>query len=223
MPTSCIYCGRPADTRDHAPPRLLLERPFPSPLTTVPSCRACNQGFSSDEEYFRVLLAQVGVTPKLSCLISAGGAVDRALTRSERLARRIDDALTVGPAGRLTIAPEHARVNRVLSKVAHGLFVSRYHRNPGINGFHALGLFPFGIEDLRPPGVILSAYNERFEPKRWTKVQERVFSYSFVRRPTASGRLFCLMSFYDEAWGAVDSPHPLAGRRTIKLPQRNLL
>lgn len=168
------------------------------------------------------MLAQVGVTPKLSGMVADGGVVDRALMRSERLARRIEDALSVAPDGRVMIAPELKRVNRVLSKIAHGLFVARYGRNPGVSAFVAMGLFPFGIEDLRPPHVLLSAYNERFEAKRWTKVQEHVFSYAFVRQPGGQGRLFCLMSFFEEAWGAVDCPHPLAGRRTGDSRQGNL-
>jgi len=127
----CIYCGRAADTSDHVPPRLLLRQPYPVPMTTVPSCRACNQGASLDEEYFRVVLAQVGVSAHLSDMVAPGGVVDRALTRSVRLSQRIEGALTVAPGGRVMIAPEHERINRVLGKIAHGLFVVRYARNPG--------------------------------------------------------------------------------------------
>jgi hypothetical protein len=53
----CIYCLRSdADTVDHVPPKILLPKPFPKDLITVPSCRACNKSFEKDDEYFRAAL-----------------------------------------------------------------------------------------------------------------------------------------------------------------------
>lgn len=31
----CAYCGRAPDTRDHIPPKIFLDRPFPPELHTV--------------------------------------------------------------------------------------------------------------------------------------------------------------------------------------------
>ena len=219
----CIYCSRPADTSDHVPPRLLLRKPFPVPMMTVPSCKECNHGASLDEEYFRVILAQVGVTSHLSDMVAPGGVVDRALARSDRLSQRIADAATVGPGGQPMIAPEHFRVNRILAKIAHGLFVVRYKRNPGSHCFRPLGLFPFGIEDLRPPYVLMAAFTERFLPKRWTTIQRDVFAYTFVRHPADGRKQLCLLGFYGEAWGAVESPHWLAGEDLHSSFQTSLL
>lgn len=47
----CAYCGGIPSTRDHVPPRVFLDEPFPENLMGVPSCRKCNQGASKDEEY----------------------------------------------------------------------------------------------------------------------------------------------------------------------------
>lgn len=47
----CAYCGGHPDTRDHVPPRVFLDEPFPENLMGVPSCLKCNEGASKDEEY----------------------------------------------------------------------------------------------------------------------------------------------------------------------------
>lgn len=49
----CAYCGAPATTKDHIPPKSLLAKPYPDNLITVPSCATCNNGASKDDEYFR--------------------------------------------------------------------------------------------------------------------------------------------------------------------------
>ena len=40
--SDCIYCGGPAETRDHVPSRCLLERPYPENLPAVGCCKECN-------------------------------------------------------------------------------------------------------------------------------------------------------------------------------------
>ena len=51
-PSGCIYCGKPAETREHIPSKSLLIGPFPENLSTIPACFECNNGFSADEECF---------------------------------------------------------------------------------------------------------------------------------------------------------------------------
>lgn len=48
----CIYCGKPAETKDHAPPKSFFPEPKPTDLITVPSCLKCNNKASIDEELF---------------------------------------------------------------------------------------------------------------------------------------------------------------------------
>ena len=55
-PQLCIYCNRAvADTVDHIPPKLLLAKPYPENLLTVPSCFRCNSSFQKHDEYTRVI------------------------------------------------------------------------------------------------------------------------------------------------------------------------
>lgn len=47
----CVHCGGPNETRDHAPSKVLLDKPYPANLPILPSCKSCNQGFAADEAY----------------------------------------------------------------------------------------------------------------------------------------------------------------------------
>jgi hypothetical protein len=53
----CAYCGRNRKlTKDHVPPKLLLEHPYPPNLWTVPACYDCNGSFKADDEYTQAVL-----------------------------------------------------------------------------------------------------------------------------------------------------------------------
>lgn len=53
----CVYCGKESDTREHAPSKVFLTRPYPEDdLPVLPACRKCNNGFSDDELYTEVYI-----------------------------------------------------------------------------------------------------------------------------------------------------------------------
>lgn len=114
----CAYCRGPAGTRDHVPSRVLLDEPFPANLPVVPSCRACNEETSADEEYVACLIecAVAGSTlaeevrrPKIAQLLQEKPA----------LAARLRSAQS-GPREARSILPEAHRVRRVVMKLARG-------------------------------------------------------------------------------------------------------
>jgi len=53
---TCVFCGSPAETREHTPSKVFLSKPYPEDLSVVPSCRECNNAFSSDELYTFIVL-----------------------------------------------------------------------------------------------------------------------------------------------------------------------
>ena len=54
---SCIYCGDLSDTREHAPSKVFLSKPYPhEDLPVLPACLTCNNGFSKDELYTEVYI-----------------------------------------------------------------------------------------------------------------------------------------------------------------------
>src|SRR5690242_14029536 len=52
----CAFCGDAPGTRDHVPPRVFLDKPYPDNVPVVGSCFECNNGASLDEEYVACLL-----------------------------------------------------------------------------------------------------------------------------------------------------------------------
>jgi hypothetical protein len=220
---SCIYCGRSSTSSEHVPPKLLLEQPLPSNTITVPACRSCNQGFSLDEQYFWVLLGQISPAPTMAAKVQEGGSIDRALKRAPRLEDRLVRHIEPAPGGgaNVFIKIEHARLERVLGKIALGLYFARYGRVPPPPGVEPIGAYPYTLTDYRPLGLVASTHSERFEPKRWHHVQSGVFSYIFIRDPRSYGRLICIMDFHQTMWGAVRLAQPRRGsaryHRQLKL------
>lgn len=112
----CVHCGGPRETRDHAPSLVFLDEPYPADLPAAPACRACNQGFSIDEEYVACLI---------ECVVA--GDVDPAniqrpkiasvLRQSPNLAERLKSARGA-EAGETTFDIEPERVRAVMLKLA---------------------------------------------------------------------------------------------------------
>lgn len=209
MNSRCVYCGNPASTGDHVPPKALLARPLPNNLLKVRSCVSCNRGASLDEQYFLVLVGQISTSPLIAEKLAPGGQIDRTLSRSPALEERLLQALSVDEeSGRIHIQPEHERVHRVVRKIAIGLFVLRYGWAPSPDFVGPAGVYPYNIHDRRPPQYFISTLTERFRSKRWHTVQRGVFSYIFVRDLKHSGNVWCVMDLYDCLWAVVPLPNP---------------
>ena len=114
----CIYCGGPEETRDHVPCSVLLDHPLPENLPVVPACRACNQGFARDEEYFACLVEAV-VSGTADPDIVRRPRVAEILRRSPGLRARLEDARTM-ETGQPVFAIQPDRVRNVVLKLARG-------------------------------------------------------------------------------------------------------
>lgn len=113
---SCVHCGGPNETVDHAPSVVFLDAPLPPNLSTSPSCAACNQGFSNDEAYLACLLA---------CVVA--GSADPTMSGRENIAalmRRRPSLVTELTAlqreddGRIVFSFDRQRVENVILKLA---------------------------------------------------------------------------------------------------------
>ena len=117
----CVHCGGPPETKDHAPPKVFLDMPYPHHRPTLPSCLQCNNRFSADEEYLACFV---------ECVVC--GATDpeglnrekvkKALRRNAGLRGRIERSKKEGINGRgeklLVWTPEEDRVREVVVKLA---------------------------------------------------------------------------------------------------------
>lgn len=114
----CVYCGAAPETREHVPPKVFLDRPYPDNLPIVEACAKCNNGFSMDEEYMACLL---------DCIIS--GTIDpdfiqrenvkRTLKKRPTLASRLQSAMKSNDNS-IMFDVEVERINNVVEKIAIG-------------------------------------------------------------------------------------------------------
>jgi hypothetical protein len=115
----CVYCGAAPDTRDHVPPRVLIDRPYPANLPVVPACRDCNQGFSMDEAY---------VACAVECAVHGSADPDRLHRESVARLLRGRPGLSAAFAGSLKptdsggamLEVDLGRVGNVALKLARG-------------------------------------------------------------------------------------------------------
>lgn len=115
------------------PPKLLLARPFPPNLITVPACRQCNESFQKDDEYTRIVVASDIRASKNHDAQSKLSAILRSLQRpnakafAEYLARQTAQttilALDGAPMGQV-VDGDRTRVNATGARIIRGLYFS---------------------------------------------------------------------------------------------------
>ena len=115
----CIYCGKGIETKEHAPPKVLLDEPYPENLPTVQACTTCNQGYSLDEEYFACLIecARVG---SVDLKVIERDKIRVILSRKKALSDKLEKAVTETPEGQKAFSVESERFKKILLKIAQG-------------------------------------------------------------------------------------------------------
>lgn len=126
---SCVYCGGPADTSDHTPPRCLLPAPLPHDLQvmTIPACAGCNGGFSQDELRTAAIICTVSFSAADQVAVAPGGWVHAAMGRDEGLRHFVGTRL--GADG--IFRPDQAvlaTISRIMTKTVVGLLFHEFGR-----------------------------------------------------------------------------------------------
>lgn len=114
-----MFCGKAPGTADHCPSKVLLDKPYPLNLPTVTACAKCNRSFSLDEEFVACLIECVSccsVDPE--CL--SRKSIGKILTRSPKLAAKIQALLAHAVDGPRLWEESLERVKRVVLKLARG-------------------------------------------------------------------------------------------------------
>ncbi len=202
----CIFCGDKAETKDHIPSKNLLEKPYPNNLFTVPSCKRCNNSFSSDEEYFLNVLSEISANQTLLSKKAENGSIFRARENSRGLKALIQNSFVGGEDGSVYFQANLQRINRVIEKNAAGLYFLKYKVAPQLHNFKCTGFYPYTVIDLRPSEVILLTHSEKFIPKKWTIVQKNVFSYIIVRNQILRNKLIMILDIHNTAWSTIEVP-----------------
>jgi len=121
----CAYCPAPATTEDHIPPKGMFAKGMPN-KPWVPSCLACNNGASLDDEYMQ----------RLSMLWGADGCQDaievgekfmQSLERPEARGLQAEVRRSLSPLedeslfpGGINMALQGDRLGRVVDKLVRG-------------------------------------------------------------------------------------------------------
>lgn len=187
------------------PPKCLLSKPLPENLPTVAACAPCNGGFSKDEQYFLLVLSQI--TNDAGLL----DAADRMLDKSAKLEGALLKNIVVADNRRVHLNVDLKRTDRIIRKIACGIFAYRYRR---VVPLSSIG--PIEYSPHQPPvRWAVMAHTEKFTPKRWTRIG-RGFSYLIAKEGPTGGRLCCLMDFYGTLFAAAFLPAVGGGREPLR-------
>ncbi len=128
----CVYCIREtANTVDHIPPKLLLSKPYPENLLTVPACRDCNLSFQKDDEYTRFMASVDLKSASQPTVQNNMSAILRSLQRPESqkfasyLVGQSQHSTVLGADGMpmgLYFEPESDRLNATGRHIVRGLY-----------------------------------------------------------------------------------------------------
>lgn len=111
----CIYCGKPATTREHTPSKVFLLEPYPENLPTIPACFECNNGYSEDEKYVACFLDLL--KRQVYADYSRQAQTDDRLSKDDKLLTLLNEQIKACD-GKIQYQPDEQRIVRILLKLA---------------------------------------------------------------------------------------------------------
>ena len=131
MPLMCAICGvHPSTSKDHIPPKNLYPKPRDNDinLNTVPACGYCNNGSSSDDEVFKILVGiETGehqkdpqkIIDSLAATVAKNARVaNQVFSTKQRVLASIDSSV-LQPA--VTVSFDFEPYARVITRIVRGL------------------------------------------------------------------------------------------------------
>jgi hypothetical protein len=123
----CFFCDLEAETRDHIPARVFLDKPYPQNLHVIPACKKCNNASSVDEKYVATMLEWY------KAICERDGTIERIkinkiLEKTPKLEDIFINSLSVKNDGNVVFIPEHDRIKRLIRKYAIGHIFSNLAR-----------------------------------------------------------------------------------------------
>jgi hypothetical protein len=112
----CFHCGGEADTVDHTPPKVLLDKPYPNEMIIVPACYNCNNSASLDESWLACVV-ECAATSEIEAARVSRPVVAKVLAHSPALAASMATMRSIDENG-TTFHPDMNRVRRILTKIA---------------------------------------------------------------------------------------------------------
>ncbi len=196
----CTNCANHVETRDHVPPKVFLDEPYPENLPVVPMCRSCNLNSSKDEEYLACLIECV-IAGK--CDGIKRSRIQRILEGKPGLKVKLQKAMRVID-GNTFFEVEQERMRNVVLKVANGLAMYELH-SPQYDQASEVAILPLSILteeqldkfEMPPMPVLWPEVGSRgmdrlartFPYSEWIIVQPNNFRYLAYMGPRMSIRM----------------------------------
>lgn len=115
----CCYCGGFADTIDHVPSKVFLDKSYPDNLLVVPCCKKCNEQFSLDEKYVAVLFECVRLQTFTTKQFKRE-KIGKIVNHNPAILQTVKETVHPLLDGHFSIDPENARLKKVLTKLIAG-------------------------------------------------------------------------------------------------------
>jgi hypothetical protein len=201
----CYICGKPAETRDHVPPKAIFPDPRPTDLITVPACEQCNHKFSLDDEYFRWFITTTNSEQPLVKQLVDKRVIRRFRKKPALLHHLMSQAIKVDIFSEggifLKQAPafkyERSRIQKVIEKIVRGLY--RHEQGYVLTNSYTVKKFilypPPPNKQPPPPNEKL---REAFLSLPLNTVSDgRVFAYRYWIAPQDVGISCWLLQFFE--------------------------
>ena len=137
--SNCIFCGSPADTKEHIPAKHFFKGTPDMSLITVPSCNKCNKGFQKDEDFFRQFNTSFLMDRSERAKELMENEITRSIKRKPALTRQMFSQMQLVDAytksakiyvGKVTAyhvtTNDTKRLNRIVRKIIEGLFFHEF-------------------------------------------------------------------------------------------------
>lgn len=137
MASNCFFCGNPASSVDHIPPKCFFPKakdmPAGSPdyrkqLITLPACKAHNENYSKDDEYIATCIVTYYKNNTVA-LEQVNGKIIRALGNSLGLADRMlknQKRALLNDIPTMAFSVERSRFEKVFERIGKGLYFYKY-------------------------------------------------------------------------------------------------
>ena len=193
----CAFCGEPAKSKDHVPPKGVFPDPKPTDLITVPACKKCNSETKLDDEYFRWLVATGSAKSETAVKLIKQRVLPRFKRRSALLRNIMKGSVEVAvyseggiylgrkPAFRF----DRSRIQVVIDKTVRGLY------------YHELGVVlstEVVIKDFLLNPIIDDKYKQTVLSFPLRNIGGGIFSYRFHANKDVPSESFWFLMFFDK-------------------------
>lgn len=193
----CTFCGEPASTRDHIPPKCMFPNNSRKNLITVPACRECNSATSKDDEYFRMVVASASNAGSAAAKILREKVVPGAKIKPglvNMFRSSIHDIEVFSECGtcigeRPAYKYQASRVQPIVDKIVRGLF----YKNFGEYLSRGYCVDNFGIQPDLPAEMI-----PMITTLPINKVVANVFEYRCYADPEDPHHSYWFLMFYED-------------------------